>query len=220
MIILSILGYILLFILVIILAIILIPYSYFLEIDKNGELKIGGFASWLFGGLKVIFLVKDWKMKSAKVSIFGLQKNIDIDKQGEGKKKGKDLDSEEISEKEKEKEKNKKDKKTVKSGYFKKEIISKLIETIKKAWRHLRPNRINARLVAGFDDPMYTGLLCALFSQTWILDERYDIWFQPSFDEEIIKGKASIEGRIWIAYILVLGLGLLLTKPLRKMLFS
>jgi hypothetical protein len=217
MIILSIIGYILLFILVVILALIFIPYSYFLEINKKDELNIGGVVSWLFGGLKVDFRVTDWKLKSAKLSMLGFQKNMNMDKletDTTKKKSSKD----EVSENDKEEKK--KVKKSVKLEYFKKEIISKLMEVIKKAWRHIRPHRINARIEAGFDNPMYTGFLCGIFTQTWVLDERYDIRFQPSFQEEVLSGKGFIEGRIWIPYLLAIAIKFIFAKPVRKMVFS
>ena len=219
MIILSIIGYILLFILVIILALIFIPYFYFLEINKKDELNIGGVVSWLFGGFKVTFFVTDWKLKSAKLSILGFQKDMNMDKLEKDTTKKKSS-KDEASENDNDKDKKKKDKKSVKLEYFKKEIISKLMEVIKKAWRHIRPHRINARIEAGFDNPMYTGFLCGIFTQTWVLDERYDIRFQPSFQEEVLSGKGFIKGRIWIPYLLAIAIKFIFAKPVRKMVFS
>jgi hypothetical protein len=212
MIILSIVGYILFFILIVLLIIILIPYSYHGEVERYDRLKIRGVVSWLFGGLKVFILKEGEDEVKAKISFLGLEKDINtLGDKGERYKKKKNGSKKEV----------KKDKKkSVKLEYFKKELIRKVLAVIKKLWRHCMPRRITAKIRAGFDNPMYTGYMCALYSQSYVLPEKYDIYFEPVFNEETIQGEASVEGRIWIAYMLVLALGLVLTKPVRKMLFS
>ncbi len=217
MIILSIIGYILLFVLIILALLIIIPYSYYGEVKKYDEMKITGMVSWLFGGLKV-FIMKDQKCEARiKIRLLGLEKTIDREK---GKDNGSGKGNKKSKKEKEDKDKKDKKKKSVKLEYFKKELIKKIIAAVKKLWRHCVPRRITARIKAGFDNPMYTGYMTAIYSQDFLLPEKYDISFQPVFDEDIFEGEGSVEGRIWIAYIFVLALGLVLTKPMRKMIFS
>lgn len=220
MIILYILGYIILFILVIILALILIPYSYHLEMEKEDQVKMGACVCWLFGGLKIIVNMEDWMMKTSRISILGLQKDMDLDKLDKDKNNLKRKNKSVNKHKDEKIEEGKKNKKTVKIKNFNRKIIIKLLETVKKAWRHIRPNTIYAKLVGGFEDPVYTGLLCGLLSQSWLLDDRYKINFQPSFEEDSFIGKVIIKGRIWLPYILIMAIKLVVTRPVRNMVFA
>lgn len=215
MIILSIIGYILLFILIVLAVIILIPYSYYVEVEKYDEMKIKGVVTWFFGGLKVLILKEPDEEIKTIIRFLWFEKRIDLDNgkddgTGKGDKKSKKKD----------KDDKKKKKKSIKREYFKKELIRKVLAAVKKLWKHLWPNRIIARIKTGFDNPMYTGYMCALYSQSYILPEKYDIRMEPVFDEDILEGEGSVEGKIWIAYILVLALGLVVTKPVRKIFFS
>jgi|LGOV01.1.fsa_nt_gb hypothetical protein len=212
MIILSIIGYILLFILIILAIIILIPYSYYAEVEKYDDMKIRGVVSWLFGGLKILILKEPDGKAKAKIRFLGFEKRLDLDKD---KDDGTGKDGKNSKKKDKEKKK-----KSFNREYLKKKLIRKVLTVVKKLWKHLWPNVITARIKAGFDNPMYTGYMCALYSQSYILPKKYDIRMEPVFDEDILEGEGSVEGRIWIVYILVLALGLVVTKPFRKILFS
>lgn len=216
MIILSIIGYILLFILIVLAVLILVPYSYYGEIKKYDEIKMRGMVSWLFGGLKVFIMKEQEEEIKVRIRFLALEKSMDT-KSGHGKSKKKD--DEESKKKEKEAKGDKK-KKSIRREYFKKEFIKKVLLVVKKLWKHLWPNMVTVRIKAGFDNPMYTGYLCAFYSQVYMMPDKYDISLEPVFDEDILQGEGSIEGRIWLAYILILALGLLLTKPVRKLIFS
>ncbi|SHI83551.1 hypothetical protein SAMN02745751_01163 [Dethiosulfatibacter aminovorans DSM 17477] len=213
MIILSIIGYILLLILVLIAFVILIPYTYYAEAERYEGVKARGIVSWLFGGLKVFILKEQDEEINVRIRFLGLEKSMDT-KNGDDKDKKKD--DKELKKKEKETKK----KKSVRLEYFKKELIKKVLSAVKKLLKHLWPNMVTMRIKAGFDNPMYTGYLCALYSQDYMLPEKYDIRLEPVFDEGILEGEGSIEGRIWLAYILAVALGLVFTKPVRKILFS
>ncbi|NLI91470.1 MAG: DUF2953 domain-containing protein [Peptococcaceae bacterium] len=103
--------------------------------------------------------------------------------------------------------------------YLKTEIIQKAISCFCKILKHCRPEILSVQARIGFNDPMYTGFLCALISQFYVLTNPYDIMIQPVFDEEVIEGRFSIGGRIWLPYLIVIIIGFLFTKPMRNILF-
>lgn len=214
MLLLSILGYILLIIGIILAAIILIPYNYNVTGEKLTEFELRGSVSWLFGGIKLIFSRYSEQNKEMTLVFMGISKKLNIqekskkEKDKADSKKGKDT-------------KSAKSKKGFNSGtYLKKDIIQKAFSSILKLLKHCSPKTLSIYARIGFNDPMYTGFLCAFNSQLCFLVNKYDINIQPVFDDEVIEGRFSIGGRIWLPYLILVMIGFLITKPIRNILLS
>lgn len=213
MLLLSILGYILLIIGILLATFILIPYNYNVAGEKLAELELRGSVSWLFGGIKIIFS-QYYKHKEITLVIVGITKKLNIDEKSKRKqdkadsKQGKDT-------------KSAKSKKGFDSGtYLKKDIIQKAFSSILKLLKHCSPKTLSIYARIGFNDPMYTGFLCAFNSQLCFLVNKYNINIQPVFDDEVIEGRFSIGGRIWLPYLILVMIGFLITKPIRNILLS
>lgn len=216
MLLLSILGYILLILGILLAAIILIPYNYNVTGEKFAELELRGSVSWLFGGIKFIFSRSSKQNKEMTLVIMGITKKLDI--QDKSKRKQDKADSKHSKDKEANPAKSKKG---FDSGtYLKKDIIKKAFSSILKLLKHCSPKNLSIYARFGFNDPMYTGFLCALNSQLCFLVNKYDINIQPVFDEEIIEGRFSIGGRIWLPYLILVMIGFLITKPIRNIIFT
>ena len=216
MLLLSILGYILLIVGILLAAIILLPYHYQISGKKYAELEIDGTGSisWLFGGIKLIFSLSSTQNKELSIVVMGITKKLDI--QEKEQKKSGQADS-----------KHPKDTKSAKSKkksnfgtYFKKDIIEKAFSLVLKILKHCSPQTLSIHARIGFYDPIYTGFVCALNSQLCVWINKYDISIQPVFDEEVIEGRFSIGGRIWLPYLILVVIGFLLSKPIRNIWLS
>jgi len=167
--------------------------------------------SWLFGGIKLIFSRYSKQNKEMTVVFMGISKKLNI--QEKSKKEKDKADSEKG-----------KDTKSAKrigfdSSYLKKDVIQKAFALVFKILKHCLPKTLSIHARIGFNDPMYTGFLCALNSQLCVLITKLDINIQPVFDEEVIEGRFSIGGRIWLPYLILVMIGFLITKPIRNILF-
>ncbi len=220
MLLLSILGYILLTIGILLAAIILIPYNYNVVGEKHAELEVSGSVSWLFGGIKLIFSRYSKQNKEMTLMFLGITKKLNIHKEKSKERKSK-------KELDKADSKHGKDTKTAKSKkrfdsstYLKKDIIQKVFSLVVNILKHCSPKTLTIYARIGFNDPMYTGFLCAFNSQLCFLVNKYDINIQPVFDEEVIEGRFSIGGRIWLPYLILVMIGFLITKPIRNILLA
>lgn len=88
---------------------------------------------------------------------------------------------------------------------------------VKKLMIHLRPRKAKANITFGFDDPYTTGqvLSAASIGYVWYGEQ---IQITPVFDEAIIEGEGSFQGRVRIGTILFLGLRIFLNKNFRVLL--
>lgn len=215
MLLLSIFGYILLIIVTLLAAIILIPYNYNVAGEKFAELELRGSISWLFGGIKIILTRSSEQNKEMTLVIMGITKKLDIQDKSKRKQDKADKHS-----KDKEANPAKSKKWFDSSTYLKKDIIQKAFSSIIKLLKHCLPNTLSVHARIGFNDPMYTGFLCAFNSQLCFLVSKYDINIQPVFDDEVIEGSFSIGGRIWLPYLILVMIGFLISKPIRNILLS
>ena len=211
---LSILGYVLLVIGLVLAAIIFVPYGYHVSGEYFEEAQLQGSLSWLFGGVKVGFYKRFASNMEIRLTLFGLNKKIKNKLESTGTK----------SPKKTEPSKRRKpvgSKKPSSFGqYVKKDIIQKVISAILKLVKHCRPKILSIQARIGFNDPMYTGLLHAFNSQFYLLLSKYDIDIQPVFDEEIVEGRFSIGGRVWLPYLILVMIGFLITQPIRNIFIS
>lgn len=199
---------------IILAAIILIPYNYNVAGEKLAEVELRGSVSWLFGGIKIIFSRSSEQNKEMTLVLLGITKKINI-KEMSHRKQAKNAS------KQSKDAKSAKSKKGFDSGtYLKKDIIQKAFSSILKLLKHCSPKTLSIYARIGFNDPMYTGFLCAFNSQLCFLVNKYDINIQPVFDDEVIEGRFSIGGRIWLPYLILVMIGFLITKPIRNILLS
>jgi hypothetical protein len=237
------LGYLLLALLLLVLLllalVILIPYTYELRGGNIGQRLIQGQVSWLFGGFQFSFL-KQGKQKIVIAPVifgFPLKSRISPAPAGSGlpteDSQHKDIIEKSDTDEKKNTGKTKKEKKAgrkpkVKKGrqsfpvrlYLKKSVLRTAFSFISRVIKFCLPQKFSAEARVGFADPMYTGLLSAWSTQTWLLPGNLDLHLQPVFDEEIYEGRFLIGGKLWLAHLIALFLGFLTARPIRNILLA
>lgn len=209
MLILNLLGLILLIIAIIISAIIIIPYDYFIKGDNISNCSTEISVHWFFGRFKIIISIYFNKKKEINIVFFNLSKKYEMS----GKK--------ENEQKRKKKEPHKKKRNNICwSSHVNKAVINKFILLIKNLWISLRPEKLilNARI--GFNDPMLTGIIYALYVQFSYLFKNYKVNLEPIFDGENLKCFFITSGRIWVLNILFLIFKFLFSAPVRNEIIS
>ncbi len=200
MIALLILEYILVICLSVIILILFVPIFFHLQVSKYNDLILCAKINWLFNAI-YFYIKKEGDQNPVIIlKIFGLRIHL---KEGRAKKKRK-------------KEKIKKEKKFDFRALLNKPFLTKAFQFIKKVLKHIVPQEFRVRLSYGFDNPANTGILCgfiALFSTYY---SRYDIYFDPIFDQEILEGELFLKGRLFCFVITYYILQLVLSKTFRK----
>ena len=209
MILLSIFAHLLLVLGILLGAIIIIPYHYLAAGEKFETYEIRGSVSWLFGGIKFICSRSSKQGLTMTLVLMGITKNLNTGENSKAKK-----DSHAAG------DINKTKKLSDPGAFLKPEIMKKGLNALCKILKHIQPQALCVRAKVGFDDPMYTGFLCAVNSQLYLWVKKFDIHIQPVFDEEVIEGRFSIGGRIWLPYLILVMIRLILTKPIRNILFT
>lgn len=209
MLILNLLGLILLIIAIIISAIIIIPYDYFIKGGNISNCSTEISVHWLFSRFKIIISIYFNKKKEINIVFFSLTKKYDIIGKKENKQKRK---------KEEPHKKNKKN--TCWSSHVNKAVINKFIILIKNLWLSLRPEKLILNGKIGFNDPMLTGIIYALYVQFSYLLKHYKVNLEPVFDDENLKYFFITSGRIWVLSILLLILKFLFSAPVRNEIIS
>ena len=215
MIVLTILGYFLLGIGILLAAIIMIPYDYYVTGEKTDESVVNVIISWLFGGIKLDFRKHSLKRGELMLTLLGFKKKVkhgDKSKSSSVSKKAPASSSDAKAVKAKHNSNFRK--------YLKKEILKKILTVILKVFKHCQPRKLSVHGKYGFDDPSYTGLMCAFTNQFYWLFEKYDLDIQPVFDEEVLEGRFLVGGRIWLPYLILVMIGFLITKPIRNILIA
>lgn len=195
--------------LILLLAIILfIPFKYYCAGEKFDSAVLQGYISWLFGGIKMKFNYCSDNGFTMIMNLFGMKKSIDNkDKSSQDRQTEKDKINKE------------KTKKTAYS-YLTKQVIEKGIQTVLKMLNHCKPGKLILNATIGFDDPMYTGLLCGLYSTGNAILDKYQIHLQTTFDDEVLEGNFVIGGRIQIFYLILVAIGFVIAKPFRSILLK
>lgn len=214
MIVLTILSYLLLGIGILLAAIIMIPYDYYATGEKTDESEVNVMISWLFGGVKLSFRKHSLKRSELAFTLFGFKKNVEHGDKSKSSVSKKAPDSSNTSTSVKAKHTSNF------RNYLKKDIIKKILSVILKVLKHCQPRKLLVHGKYGFDDPSYTGLMCAFTNQFNWLFEKYDIDIHPVFDEEILEGRFLVGGRIWLPYLIQVMIGFLITKPIRNILIA
>ncbi|WP_160317184.1 DUF2953 domain-containing protein [Oxobacter pfennigii] len=126
-----------------------------------------------------------------------------------------DMSSHQSKKKDTRKKKNKKA-----SVKITKELIKKLLSAIGEAFVHIKPKVFQAEGKIGFDDPYHTGILSAFVCSLPLRHEGFNVNIEPVFDREVMEGKLVIQGRIIPAVLIWIALKLLISRPVRNILFK
>lgn len=196
--------YLLLLLLIILLAVLFIPFRYYLNGSKYGEVSLESHVSWLFGGLKVRFLYLSESGSRFTVGFLGIHRNFGG--------RGKETD---MASKEHEKKEKKAGKKSPYS-YLTRAVMEKAIEAVLKLLDHCRPARLSLNVRTGFDDPMYTGLMYGIQGAGFAILDKLNIRLEPSFEEEELTGKLIMGGSIRISYLILVGMEFVMAEPFRS----
>lgn len=217
MLVLYILGYLFLYIililLVILLAVLLIPFKYYFEGEKLETSWFDASVSWLFGGVRMYVHYNSESKFTSSLRIMGIHKKMSWEN-----KKVKD-DSKE-QQKGKETNKPNKQKSKVPYSYLTYPVLEKGFQSILKLLNHCKPVKFKLKAKVGFEDPMYTGMLCAFTGIGFTILDKYDINLQPDFEDEKLEGCLTIGGRIQLFYLLLVAMEFVLTKPFRPILIK
>lgn len=103
--------------------------------------------------------------------------------------------------------------------FFKSKSTKYTFEVLKKdifkLIDHIRPRNLRGEVEFGFDDPSTTGYTLAALSAFYgLYCESLDI--TPDFTQKVLKGNVSFSGRIFLGYIVYIGLDVYLRKRVRR----
>ncbi|MBC8061852.1 MAG: DUF2953 domain-containing protein [Clostridiaceae bacterium] len=200
--------YILLVLLIVLLAVLIIPFKYISSGEKQESTFLEGSVAWLFGGLKMKFIYNSDSGHSMTINFMGFKKNLNNKKEKEQSKAKSENNS------------YKKEHEKPVYSYFTSEVIKKGIQAFLKVLNHCKPSKFNLEAKAGFDDPMYTGLLYGIQGAGFAILNKYHINLKPSFEEEDLKGSFIIGGSIQIFYLLLVAIEFVITRPFRSILLK
>ncbi len=65
--------------------------------------------------------------------------------------------------------------------------------------RHLKPKKVNVKMVYGFDDPYYTGQVLAFLSMLYPFIGN-STTIVPDFENQILKGSVYLKGKIYLCH--------------------
>ncbi len=207
--------YLILFLLIVVLAVLLIPFRYNFAGEKVEKAWFQASLSWLFGGIKLNINYNFEDKITSSMKILGIRKKM-----------GKNRDEKQDKNKGKSKDDNKEEKQGKKAkgkdpySYLTFEVIQKAIQCVLKMLNHCMPEKFQLRARVGFEDPMYTGLICAVQGAGFAILDKLDINLQPDFEEEELKGSLTVSGRIQLFYLLLVAMEFVFTKPFRTILIK
>lgn len=90
-------------------------------------------------------------------------------------------------------------------------FIRMAMRTLRKFLHHVFPRRIRGFLHYGFSDPSWTGISLGAWSIV-APQVRGGFRLEPEFEDVVFEGEADLRGRIFLFYILFLGLRAYLNK--------
>ena len=99
--------------------------------------------------------------------------------------------------------------------------LSRVKKAAGKILRHILPQELRGKAVAGTGDPALTGQLVGLFYACWPLyGENWDLELSGDFEKKRLQGKVYMKGRIRLLTIIGIVLGLLLDKNILRLIWS
>ncbi|AEY64691.1 DUF2953 domain-containing protein [Clostridium sp. BNL1100] len=204
---LKIILYVFLIIAALVLLIVFVPFKYYAEGSKYKTIAVKGYASWLFGTVKINFNYSTQDGFGTNFSWFGF-------------KKGFEKKNEDNSVKQAQESKVKKVKDKPAYSYFTYEVFMQGLKSVFKILNHYKPSRFRIDAKVGFEDPMYTGLLCAVRNTWFAILNKDSIRIQTNFEDETLEGSFLIGGGIQIFYLILVGIEFVFTKPFKSILFK
>ena len=102
--------------------------------------------------------------------------------------------------------------------FFKRKSTKYTFEVLKrdvlKLLNHIRPRKLTGDVEFGFDDPSTTGYALAALSAFYgLYCENLEI--SPDFSRKVLNGNLKLSGRIFLGYIVYIGLDIYLRKRVR-----
>lgn len=197
MIVLVILGYILAALLILLTLILIVPFEFKVDAQKKETIFINTRVSWFLGLFGFHYTKVYSQQPIMYICIFGLKKRINMNKTNKKEKKA------EKESKEKESSRN----------YLELEFIKCVLVSIKKGLNHIKPRKFVIEGSIGFEDPYVTGIACAVINVFRQELKKANIKINTVFEDEILEGKGSIQGRVVLAYMAYIALRLYLSRP-------
>ena len=198
--------YLLFFLLLLLTFIVLVPFEYYAAGEKYDKANLAIELSWLFRLIHAALILKTGSRAEYFISLFGFK----IDK-GYFKKNDAGKDSSKKAGRNKIK----------KPGQFPdKDFILKTISFIRSIFKRIKPYQFEIDGKYGFDEPYNTAIFCSIAGVFCCREESGKINAVPVFDEEILEGRFLVRGRIIPGLIIFQAAGYILSKPVRKIIFS
>jgi len=104
-----------------------------------------------------------------------------------------------------------------------KTIIRRVLKTVKKLLRRLKPKHVELEARIGFDDPSKTGMMLGLFemvSAIWNKEKYFRLYGEFNIDETLFEMDAKVRGSIYVLGLLFPVVILALKKPIRPIVFK
>lgn len=79
----------------------------------------------------------------------------------------------------------------------------------------LRPGKLDAKVIVGFEDPQHTGQLLAVLSVLYPFIEG-NLEVTPDFEQKVLKGKLHVKGHLRVCHFVAIAIRLLLSKEIRQ----
>lgn len=199
MIVIRILLYILIAIIMLLLLFIAIPFDYRIDVSEN---RIKATLAWVV--FRVTYIKWFSGEEEVSIGIFGYSKMIHIVNNRDRSKN---------------REKRKSGKKSNGINFFrgiKIDVIRQIFMLIRRVVHSFMPREIILDARVGFEDPMYTGIMYAIYCQLYYLLGSYKINIQPEFGGRELSGKFVAKGRLWILSILIAIIGFLISPPVLR----
>lgn len=191
-----ILGYVFLALLTFLSLLFILPVKYSFAGEKYDSAFIKAKVSILLG-LIGFYYYNDFEKKNiTKVTILGLPIKIS-------------------SKKKKYKREAKKDMNKNFNNYLNKSFIKSSLKSLGKAVLHIKPKKIEIAGKIGFEDPYYTGLICAFKNIFYPRLKNAKISIDTVFEDEVFEGRCLIQGRVILLYIAYIGLRLYCSRPVK-----
>lgn len=203
--------YILLALLAIFMLVLFVPFRYQVEGSKYETAMVDGFADWLFGAVKIRFDYSSQTGSKTKFGVFGFKKSLEKGKSKQGKKPIEKITEANDIRKEKDKPA---------YSYIKYEVFTQILKYVLKLLNHYKPSKFNIDARVGFEDPLYTGLLCAIKNSGFAILDKTNISLQTTFEDEILEGSFLIGGEFQIFYLILVAIEFVFTKPFRSIVFK
>lgn len=183
--------------------ILFVPFKYNILARKYESTIFRAKVSWFFGAIELIYSKevgtrsKFWlKLSAFKINI----KN----------KKPQKIKAKKDAEK---KERNS-------ARFLNKDFIACMIKAFLELINHIKPNKFRLEGRFGFEDPYYTGIALASYNILYPHLKKYDINTCAVFDEDVLEGVLSINGRLIVARVLIIALKTYFNRNVRTILKS